>query len=179
VVFSTGEENTNEELFTDAKGVTHTIITKKTLYRNKDNVSTLVGIIRDVTDIRASEAALRASEERLRSITSVMTDVVCRVDTNGIIRYVSEAAERILGYTSSEIIGRYMLEFAHEDDRPKIMEAFQKMLVQGGFITIEARVRSKDGKTKTVEIRSVGIRFGGVLTEIQGVIREITPPAQA
>ncbi|OIO39731.1 MAG: hypothetical protein AUJ71_00050 [Candidatus Omnitrophica bacterium CG1_02_49_16] len=48
-VFLNGLENTNEEFFTDAKGVRRTIVTKKTLYKNPAGKEYIVGVIRDVT----------------------------------------------------------------------------------------------------------------------------------
>ncbi len=63
LVFVTGQENTNEEKITGADGTIHTIVTKKTLYRGGDGVDFLVGVIRDITDIRqAGELLLQAKD---------------------------------------------------------------------------------------------------------------------
>lgn len=51
-VFSSGHENVNEEKFTDAQGALHTIITKKTRYSDQSGDQFIVGIIRDVTQLR-------------------------------------------------------------------------------------------------------------------------------
>jgi len=54
-VFSSGLENTNEEKFTDARGVVHTIVTKKTLYTDVKGEQFIVGIIRDITERKQAE----------------------------------------------------------------------------------------------------------------------------
>ena len=59
LVLETGEENTNEEMITDAKGYTRTIVTKKTLYRDKSGERFIVGVIRDITDRKQVEQALQ------------------------------------------------------------------------------------------------------------------------
>lgn len=70
-VFTSGLENLNEEDITDSKGVTHTIVTKKTLYTDLAGDMFIVGIIRDVTDRKSAErsqmelALSRAEREQL------------------------------------------------------------------------------------------------------------------
>ncbi len=68
VVFKTGRENLNEESFTGADGVPHTIITKKTLFVDGDGRQFIVGVIRDVTDLKQAHGALlRQTSELARS----------------------------------------------------------------------------------------------------------------
>ena len=57
-VFKTGRENLNEEEFTDSKGVTYTIVTKKTLYTDFAGNPFIVGVIRDNSDHRRVEKSL-------------------------------------------------------------------------------------------------------------------------
>ena len=54
-VFTSGEENMNEEEFTDAKGVLHIIATKKRLYTNVNGEKFIVGVIRDITERKRVE----------------------------------------------------------------------------------------------------------------------------
>jgi len=56
IVFSSGLENVNEEEFTSADGIKHTIITKKTCYTAADGQQFLVGIITDITERKHMEA---------------------------------------------------------------------------------------------------------------------------
>ncbi|MFH0954186.1 MAG: PAS domain S-box protein [Verrucomicrobiota bacterium] len=65
-VFETGKENINEEVITDAAGVTRTIVTKKTLYTDRAGNKFIVGIIRDITERR------RVEEERKQLASSLL-----------------------------------------------------------------------------------------------------------
>jgi len=65
VVFETEEENTNEEELTDAEGVTHVIMTKKSTYKDPQGQKVLIGVIHDITEQRKKEAEER---ERLREM---------------------------------------------------------------------------------------------------------------
>jgi PAS domain S-box-containing protein len=69
LVFSAGKENINEEDITDSSGVIRTIITKKTLYANKQGDRFIVGTIRDISERKHMEVALRESEEKFRRLT--------------------------------------------------------------------------------------------------------------
>ncbi|MDD5069759.1 MAG: PAS domain S-box protein [Candidatus Omnitrophica bacterium] len=60
-VFKNGQENLNEEQFTDSAGVTHTILTKKTLYVDDNGQRFIVGMIRDITKRKSMEQALESS----------------------------------------------------------------------------------------------------------------------
>lgn len=63
LVFNTGQENINEEEFTDADGQVHTIVTKKTLYTDSAGASFIVGIIRDITQVKQLEQKLIESHK--------------------------------------------------------------------------------------------------------------------
>ena len=65
LVFETGKENVNEELFTDAAGLTHVLITKKTIGRDPDGRAVLVSAIRDVTEKVKAVEDLKRSQEQL------------------------------------------------------------------------------------------------------------------
>lgn len=70
-VFTLEKENTNEEFFTDASNVRHTIVTKKTIYTDKKGAKIIVGIIRDITQQKKIELELqqRAIEtERMNAL---------------------------------------------------------------------------------------------------------------
>ena len=62
IVFTTEMENINEEKISDAQGILHIIVTKKTLYIDVKGEKFIVGIIRDIT-------AQKRAEEKLKFIS--------------------------------------------------------------------------------------------------------------
>ena len=58
IVFESERENVNEEEITDARGQTRVFLTKKSLYGNLHGEKYLVGIIRDITDLKQKERML-------------------------------------------------------------------------------------------------------------------------
>lgn len=63
LVFETGEENSNEEEFTDAQGKLHTIATKKSLYTDAEGNAYIVGVIREITELKILERELIQSQK--------------------------------------------------------------------------------------------------------------------
>ncbi|MDD5255755.1 MAG: PAS domain S-box protein [Candidatus Omnitrophica bacterium] len=65
-VFNTGQESSNEEQITDPSGAVRTIITKKSLYTDKNGNKFIVGIIRDITERKHAEEEIKKAYEQLK-----------------------------------------------------------------------------------------------------------------
>jgi PAS domain S-box-containing protein len=65
LVFRTGRENVNEEHITDARGGQHTIVAKKTLYRDTKGSAFIVAILSDITKRSQMEQEMRRFSEEL------------------------------------------------------------------------------------------------------------------
>lgn len=63
-------------------------------------------IIRDITESKKAEEALKESEERFRQVADSADEWIWEIDAEGVFIYSSPAVERILGYTPEEIIGK-------------------------------------------------------------------------
>ena len=75
-------------------------------------------VVRDRHRAQAGEDALRASEEKFRSlVTSVADYAIFLLDADGTIVSWNVGAERLKGYTADEIIGRDLSTFYTEEDR--------------------------------------------------------------
>ena len=68
------------------------------------------GILRDITERRAPEAVIRASEAQIRSILGSITDGFFALDRDWRITYINAAGERFLDRTSGDLIGKVLWE---------------------------------------------------------------------
>ncbi len=66
----------------------------------------LTGIIFDMRQRKALEAALRDERDRLASILTNVGDAIVVADAAGLIEYVNPAWERLTGFTASEALGK-------------------------------------------------------------------------
>ena len=116
----------------------------------RDPSGRLVGfakVTRDLTDRRAAEEELRASEERFRLLVQSVTDyAIYMLDPEGKVSSWNAGAERFKGYSSDEIMGEHFSRFYTDEDKeagiPRI--ALETARNEGRFEAEGWRVR-KDG----------------------------------
>ncbi len=65
-----------------------------------------VGIIRDLTEHKRAEQALRESAARLRAVVETAVDGVILIDAEGLISMFNPACERLFGYRAEEVVGQ-------------------------------------------------------------------------
>ncbi|MBF0619712.1 MAG: PAS domain S-box protein [Candidatus Omnitrophica bacterium] len=72
-VFRTHQENINEEFFTAGDGKIRTIVTKKTIYIDHAGQEFIVGIIRDMTELKRAVADLQMAQQQLIQSSKMAT----------------------------------------------------------------------------------------------------------
>ena len=100
----------------------------------------------EVEERKAAERALRASEERFRSLVQNSSDVISIVDADGGVRYHSESVRRVLGYDPAELVDGDPLTLVHPDDRERVARFVAEAALRPGVTAAETwRVRHRDG----------------------------------
>jgi len=86
----------------------------------RDSAGKLLGfskITRDLTERRKYETHLRESEERFRLLVESVVDyAIVTIDADGLISSWNSGAERITGYTASELVGRHFSRLYPPED---------------------------------------------------------------
>jgi len=103
-----------------------------------------VSVVRDITESKAAEEALRASEERYRGIVETAEEGIATHDPDGTITYVNQRMADMLGYPREEIVGRSSLDFVDDEEREVVIRTREGLKEQGSFST-ERKLRRKDG----------------------------------
>ncbi|MBO9380695.1 PAS domain S-box protein [Sphingomonas histidinilytica] len=134
-------------------------------------------VVRDATNERAAESAHKASANHLRSILSTVPDGMIVIDEQGIILSFSAAAERMFGYSESEVRGLNVSMLMPSPDRERHDGYLQRYLSTGerriigiGRVVIGAR---RDGSTFPMEL-SLGEAIGESQRVFTGFIRDLT-----
>jgi len=121
----------------------------------------LVTIIRDITERKRAEEALRESEERYRAVVEQSAEGIFLVDIDTRRFLETNAAFRnMLGYTSDEIL-RLTSYDVIALDRETIDRTIRRIATEGQHYVGERRYRRKDGSLVDVAVSATRIFYGG------------------
>jgi PAS domain S-box-containing protein len=80
-------------------------VSAKTMRDKEQRLTGFIGVARDISVRKETEAALQTSEEKFRQIVNNIPHAVTIMDMNLQLTYASTGVQRMLGYTPEEILG--------------------------------------------------------------------------
>ena len=110
----------------------------------RDEYGDVIGavlVFRDVSEPRRAEEALRASEDRYRTITETASDAIVTIDGGGIIVFANAACSRIFGYSPDELTGKPAAVLI----KAKFPDEVLKQSGNGGRFETELLCRQRSG----------------------------------
>jgi len=134
----------------------------------------------EIAERRHIEDALRASEQRYRTVVEDQTELISRFRPDGTFLFVNDVCCRFFGKREDEIVGKPWQPRAHPDDLPYVEEQLKTLSFSNPVVTIENRVYSGAGEIYWMQfVNRAFFDESGRLVEIQAVGRDITERKQA
>ena len=120
---------------------------------------------------RATAAALRGSEELYRSVVEGSPSLICLLDTEARVVFMSPAAEAITGYTIEEAEGQSVWSLLRPDDPPPSIEGFPVIARDGPAQRSTIHARTKTGEDLYLDgsvalVHGYGDRSGDLILAI-------------
>ncbi len=112
-------------------------------------------IVREITERKRFERALRESEERYRTLITTMSEGVWVTDRKNKTVFVNSALENMLGYSEAEILEKDGRDFLHSDSLP-----FFEDIINERFI--------KKIPTSTYELKWIRKDGTSIITRVAG-----------
>ena len=118
------------------------------------------------------------NEKKFNVITGAVQDAIVMIDASGRVAFWNQAAERIFGFSATEIIGHDIHEFiTPQDQRPMAGQGLKSFAVsgQGRFVGAlrEVKAMRKDGVRFPAELNLNAVHMEGQWWGV-GVVRDIT-----
>ncbi len=138
------------------------------------------GVVRtykDITDWKLIERELSDRERQFRLLAENATDIIARLNFDGILLYVSPSCQSILGYSSTDMRGERIMDYIYPDDIKPTQTQFAAMIASKSKAArhIEYRFRHKDGHWIWLEANpKLVLDDSGYPLEFVDVVRDIT-----
>ena len=130
--------------------------------------------VKDVTDRRRTEAALRDSHAFVRALVDSSPVAIVATDLDNRVVQWNDAAERLFGWTSAEILGSpYPL--APEEGRADLERLRTRAMRNGRVVDVQQRCVRKDGGVVTVSVSIGAVRdIAGAVTGFVSLVADLT-----
>jgi two-component system cell cycle sensor histidine kinase/response regulator CckA len=144
--------------------------------------------LRDITDRKQAEEALKESQEKFRFLAEKMADIVWTTDLNFRTTFVSASIEKVLGFTPEEREKQSLEQMITPESLNRVQSMFLEELQReedgvsdpDRSLIIEVEYYRKDGSIIWMENTIKAMRdAAGTLIGIYGVSRDITERRQS
>ncbi len=149
------------------------------IYENK---TFIVVIVRDITERKRTQQAIKESEEKYRNITENIDDFFYtaeRTDNKLRIMFFTASVQKITGYTQSELVKepRQFFKIIHPDDFALSKNKLKKFFLNIYKKTeeVEFRILHKEGNLVWVRNKLTAIRDRkGIIQKVYGLVSDIS-----
>ena len=144
---------------------------------NMEGKTIIAAVVRDISDQKQTEEALKKSEEKYRQLVENINDAIFSLDADGTITYVSPAIRKILKYSPDDMVGKHFTKFIYPEDVGYITKRYNELLA-GKIMPMEYRLVKKNGKPCWVRTYSRSIREGAS-QKLFGIITDVSKQKKA
>ncbi|NVO11458.1 MAG: PAS domain S-box protein [Bacteroidales bacterium] len=135
----------------------------------------LHAIVRDISERKKTEKALKESEERYRTIIDAFPDIIMISDQNGDIVFANDQLGKITGINPNDFSNQNIAAYIHPDDFYMVKEAIQSLISEDTIYTGIIEYRMLDSSESNHW-------FSGIISKItlndqillQSILRDIT-----
>jgi PAS domain S-box-containing protein/diguanylate cyclase (GGDEF)-like protein len=137
------------------------------------------GSLRDISERKRMEEALRESEKAYRELFDNANDIIYTHDLTGRFTSVNRAAEQVFGYTLDEALQENIARIVAPEDLETAREMILRKARGEPVTTYELETITKDGRRVPVEVSTRLIYKDGEPVGVQGIARDITERKRA
>ena len=153
-ILKRGYSDVYEKEYRRKDGTVFPVELRTFLLRNPDGTpASMWAVVRDITQRKRAEEALRRSEKRFRDVLQNVSSVAIQgYAVDGTTQYWNQASERLYGYPAAEAVGRNLLDLIIPPEmQTGVKQAIEQMAQTGVAIPAsELSLMRKDGSRVAV-----------------------------
>lgn len=140
----------------------------------------LQATVRDVTEEKRAEEALRASEAQYKQLVESANDIIYRADARGHFTFISPSVASFMGFAPEELLGQRFTVLIRRDVRRRVERFYDRQFLRAIPVTYhEFPVLRKDGGELWVGQQVHMLREGGQVAGFHAIVRDITDRKRA
>lgn len=141
------------DLAMEALSTEHTAFLRR-LGDEEGDLERLATRVYSIAQFGRMQRYLRERKIPFRSLVEYSTDLVTIIEPDGKIAYASPAADYVVGYDPTDLVGRSAFELVHPEDRETVQETFYSAVEEPDQVpTATYRFQHADGSWRYVESR--------------------------
>ena len=139
---------------------------------DKNGIRVATGLLSDITERKKAEESLL----RLASIVEFSEDAIIGKTTEGVITSWNRAAEKMYGYTKTEVLGRNLSFLVTPERREEIRALIERVRAGHSVECFETQRLTKEGSVLDVSLSVSPIKdASGQVTGSSAIARDLTP----
>ncbi|MDO8550974.1 MAG: PAS domain S-box protein, partial [Ignavibacteria bacterium] len=141
---------------------------------SRGNIIGTLGVITDIAEFKLAQRLVKESEDRYRQVVEQVNEVIYQTDSVGKLIFVNNYWTQLTGYKINESIGKPVIDFIYSEDQKKISKEIVSIIFnKKESAKSEARITTKDGGLKWMEINAHLTRDDHKIVGISGTITDI------
>ncbi|MCK5587654.1 MAG: PAS domain S-box protein, partial [Candidatus Lokiarchaeota archaeon] len=176
-VFNKGKKYVSDQTVVKLDGSSmHTLVTSSPVRDAEGNIVAVVETVKEITEQKKLETALKESERRYRGLYESSVDGIASADLNGTFIECNQAYADMLGYTKEELRYKTYWELSPKKWRDITARIHREQVFKRGYSNeYEKEYIRKDGTVFPISIRTWVIKDDdGNPLGTWGIIRDIT-----
>ncbi len=151
------------------------LVSVSPLHDMEGHLTGSVHVVRDITQQRKAEEALRESEKRFRELAELLPQPIFEIDVEALLTYANRSGFETFGYTPEDLEkGVHALQLFHQEEGERVEQNIRKLLSGVKFEDHEYIGLKKDGRTFPLLLYTSPIIRDEKTVGVRGIVLDIT-----